>query len=362
MEEQLRQKEAWVKECIGQYGPVESIIRMKNAGRYRNKVTAVFGLDAAGRPVCGKYKAGSRDLVGVRDCLIEDRRASHIVQTIWSLLPSFRYRVYDDASRLGMLRAVQVRCAHATGQIMVTIVTNGPAFPSKNHFVKALLEKEPSITTIVQNINERTDAMVLGQTERTLYGPGYIEDVLCGKRFLLSSRSFYQVNSLQTEKLYHIAIDMAGLSGKETVVDAYCGIGTIGICAADRAGRLIGVELNPSAAADARRNAERNQLAGRYEVVTGDAGEFMEGMAEQGASCDVLFLDPPRAGATAVFLRSILQLRPARIVYISCNPVTLAENLSVLCGGGYQMAKAVPVDMFPFTDHVEVVAAMSRKA
>ena len=182
MEEQLRAKQLLVEECIGEFGPVEPVIRMKNPGRYRNV-----------------YRQHSHEIVPVTDCLIENKRAGVIVQTIYSMLPSFKIRVYDEKTGFGLLRAVQIRTARTTGQIMVTIVTNGPAFPSKNHFVQALLQKHPEITTVVQNINSRATTMVLGTTEKIIYGPGYIEDELCGKRFRISSRAFYQVNSLQTE-------------------------------------------------------------------------------------------------------------------------------------------------------------------
>ena len=357
MEEQLRAKQLLVEECIGEFGPVEPVIRMKNPGRYRNKVTSIFGPDRKGRPVCGVYRQHSHEIVPVTDCLIENKRAGVIVQTIYSMLPSFKIRVYDEKTGFGLLRAVQIRTARTTGQIMVTIVTNGPAFPSKNHFVQALLQKHPEITTIVQNINSRATTMVLGTTEKIIYGPGYIEDYgpgyiedeLCGKRFRISSRAFYQVNSLQTEKLYRIAIDCAGLSGKERVIDTYCGIGTIGICAADKAAEVIGVELNPDAVKNAVMNAGLNGLQ-NVRFYNDDSGSFMEDLAR----------NPPRSGASDEFLQSLLVLSPKKIVYVSCNPVTLGENLAVLVDAGYCMKKAVPVDMFPFTEGIETVCLLSK--
>ena len=212
---------------------------------------------------------------------------------------------------------------------MVTIVTGQSVFPSAKNFVNALLKRHPEITTVVQNINDKQTTMVLGDREKVLFGPGFIEDVLCKKRFRISSRSFYQVNSLQTEKLYNIALDYAGFSGKERILDAYCGIGTIGIIAADRC----------------RRN---------------DAGRFMRDMAAKKEKLDVLFMDPPRSGASEEFLMSALELRPARIVYVSCEPTTLARDLAVLTEGGYEMKKAVPVDMFPYTEGVETVVLLSH--
>lgn len=359
MDEQLLRKQELVRECVGEFGPVEPILRMKNPGRYRNKVTSVFGIDRKRHPVCGVYRAHSHEIIPVSDCRIENRTASAIVQEIFALLPSFRIRVYDENTGMGLVRAVQVRTAHATGEIMVTIVTASPAFPSKNHFVEALLAREPAITTIVQNINVRTDRMILGDREKVLYGKGYIEDILCGKRFRISSRSFYQVNSLQTEKLYHIAVDGARLSGRELILDAYCGTGTIGICAADHARALIGVEQNADAVRDALLNAKANGVD-NAEFVAMDAGEYLQGMAGGQTRPDVVFMDPPRQGASDAFLQSLLAIAPKRIVYISCNPVTLGENLAVLCGG-YRLTKAVPVDMFPYTAGTEVVSFLERR-
>lgn len=358
-EDQIQDKQQVVEELIGDFGPVEPMIRMKNPGRYRSKVTSIFGMDSHKKPVCGVYREKSHEIVPVKTCLIEDRRADGIVQTIFELLPSFKMKVYDERTGYGMIRAVQVRIGHATGQIMVTIVTNGPAFPSKKNFIDALLEREPSITTVVQNINDRPTTMVLGNREKVLYGKGYIEDVLCGRKFRLSSRSFYQVNPIQTEKLYNVAIDMAGLSGKETVFDAYCGIGTIGICAADRAAEVISVELNGDAVEDAKENVCLNGLS-NVQVYADDAGRFMTEMAQKKQKVDVLFMDPPRAGASFDFLQSALILGPKKIVYVSCNPETLADNLSYLADGGYTMTKAVPVDMFPYTENIETVALLRK--
>ena len=360
MEEQLTDKQRLVEECVGKFGPVEPIIRMKNPYRYRNKVTSMFGLDRKGHPVCGVYRARSREIVPVKDCLIENRQADRIVQTVYELLPSFKLRVYDPATGFGTLRAVQIRTAHATGEILATIVTAGPVFASRNHFAKALKERHPEITSIVQNIKDNDSSMVLGEREKVLLGKGYIEDELCGKRFRISSRSFYQVNSLQTQKLYRIAIDAAGLSGKERVLDAYCGIGTIGICASDQAGEVLSAELNEDAARDARDNAKRNH-ADNVTVYQEDAGRFMQEMAAQGEKADVLFMDPPRSGASEEFLQAVLTLAPKKIVYVSCNPETLGRDLEILTQGGYRMKKAVPVDMFPFTREVETVVSLEQQ-
>ena len=358
-EQQTQEKQQLVEDLIGPFGRVDPIIRMKNPDHYRNKVTSVFAPDRKGRPVCGIYKAGTHEVVPVKSCLLEDLRADRIIQTVFTLMESFKLCVYDEDRGTGLIRYVQVRTAHSTRQVMVTLVTGQTVFPPAKKFVNALLKRHPEITTVVQNINDKQTTMVLGDREKVLYGPGYIEDVLCKKRFRISSRSFYQVNSLQTEKLYNIALDYAGFSGKERILDAYCGIGTIGIIASDRCREVLSVELNPEAVADAKVNAKLNS-AQNVEVYKNDAGRFMRDMAAKKEKLDVLFMDPPRSGASEEFLGAALELSPAKIVYVSCEPTTLARDLTVLTEGGYVMKKAVPVDMFPYTEGVETVVLLTH--
>ena len=368
-EEQLKSKQARIDELLGEYCLPEPILRMKNPDHYRHKVTSVFAPDRKGRPVCGIYREGSHEVIPVKTCMLEDLRADRIIQTVYGLLPSFRIRVYDEDLGTGLLRYVQVRTARKTGQVMVTLVTADPVFPSRNNFVKALRKEHPEITTIVQNINPESTTMVLGGQERILYGKGYIEEEICGCRFRLSSRSFFQVNPIQTEKLYNIAVDMAGFSGRETVLDAYCGVGTIGIIAASRSKEVLSCELNEEAVRNARDNVLLNGC-GNVQVVRADAGAFMRELAGQewemnaegnqnGArKIDVLFLDPPRSGASETFLKAAVQLSPKKIIYISCEPTTLARDLRYLTAKGYRVKKAVPVDMFPHTENVETVCLL----
>ena len=358
-EEQTVRKRQRVEDLIGRYGRVDPIVRMKNPDHYRNKVTSVFAPDKKGKPVCGIYKAGTHEVVPVKACMLEDLRADRIIQTVFALMESFKIRVYDEDRGTGFLRYVQVRTARGTRQVMVTLVTAEAVFPPAKKFVNALIKRHPEITTVVQNINDKHTTMVLGDREKVLFGPGYIEDVLCKKRFRISSRSFYQVNSLQTEKLYNIALDYAGFSGKERILDAYCGIGTIGIIASDRCKEVLSVELNAEAVKDAKINAKLNG-ADNVEVYKNDAGRFMEDMAAKKEKLDILFMDPPRSGASEEFLRAALQLGPARIVYVSCEPTTLARDLDILTEGGYEMKKAVPVDMFPYTEGVETVCLLTH--
>ena len=255
-----------------------------------------------------------------------------------------------------------VRTAHATGQILVVLVLASPILPSKNNFVKALIKKHPQITSIVLNVNERHTSMVLGERNITLYKKGYITDELCGNTYRISPSSFYQVNPIQTKALYETAIAYAGLTGTETVIDAYCGIGTIGMTAAAHAKNVIGVELNPSAVRDAIGNAKLNHCK-NIRFVCADAGEYMKKLAanDEKTTIDVVFMDPPRSGSTPAFIEALHRLAPKKIVYISCNPDTLGRDLRIFETYGYIAKVCQPFDMFPFTDDVENVTVLERR-
>ena len=356
--EQLKRKQHNVERLLDGLCRVQPITGMEDPFHYRNKVHAVFGFQKGGI-VSGVYQEGSHRIVPVKSCMIEDEKADEIIQTVRELAGSFKIKAYDEDSGFGLLRHVLVKRGFATGEIMVVLVTASPVFPSRNHFVGALRERHPGITTIIQNQNDRATSMVLGDKERVLYGKGYIEDELCGCRFRISGRSFYQVNPAQTEKLYGKAMELAGLTGQETVIDAYCGTGTIGIIAAARAGRVIGVELNPDAVRDAAVNAKRNH-AENIQFYRNDATAFMAGMAAGGERADVIFMDPPRSGSTEAFIRAAAALKPSRVVYISCNPETLARDLKVFKGFGYRAQECWPYDMFPHTEHCENAVLIKR--
>ncbi len=358
--EQLRRKQGRAIALLGEFGHVEEIVGMADPTHYRNKVTAAFALDRKRRVVSGIYQPNSHKVVPVDDCLIEDDVADRIIVDIRNMLRDFKILAFDERSGKGWLRHVLVRRGFATGQTMVVLVAVSPIFPTQKPFVKKLLEKHPEITTVVLNVNDRFTPVVLGEREKVLYGPGYIEDVLCAHRFRISPRSFYQINPVQTEVLYRTAVDVAALTGGETVLDAYCGIGTIGITASDRAKQIVGVELNRDAVKDAIVNAKLNGLKNCW-FTAGDAGEYMQRMVQDGHRPDVVFLDPPRAGSDERFLRSLLKAAPERVVYVSCDPETLARDLKVLTAGGYQVRRIQPVDMFPWTEHVECVVKLSRQ-
>jgi len=358
-EEQLKLKEEKVRKLLGKFCKVNEIIGCDDPYYYRNKVQISFGKDYKGRILAGNYVTSTHTIVPVSDCQIADREANKIFNTVRKLLISFRLSVFDENSMQGLMRHVLVRCSADHEEIMVVLVTGSFNFPRKNDFVKELLKRHPNITTVVQNINNRHTSMVLGDRDIVLYGKGYIVDELCGYSFRLSPQSFYQVNHTQTEKMYKYAIDCLGLTGKETVLDAYCGIGTIGIIMSEMAKEVISVEINKSAIRDAVKNAKMNEIS-NVSFYCDDAGKFMQKIASEKRRIDVALMDPPRAGADDKFLKSLVRMDPRRIVYISCNPVTQKDNLKFLCNNGYKVDVIQPVDLFAFTQHVECIALLTK--
>ena len=357
--EQLGFKQRKTERLLGGFGRVEPIIGMDEPYHYRNKVQAAFATARNGKIISGVYQSGTHSIVCVDSCLTEDRKADEIIVSVRNMLRSFKIQPYDERSGSGTLRHVLVKRGFKTNQIMVVLVTAGPIFPAKNNFIKALRKEHPDITTIVHNINPYQTSLVLGERENVLYGTGKIEDELCGLTFRISPRSFYQINPVQTEVLYNTAMEYADMSGREKVIDAYCGIGTIGLVASKRAGEVIGVELNRDAVHDAISNAKRNGIK-NVRFFCDDAGEFMLGMAQDGEKADIVFMDPPRAGSDECFLSSLVTLAPKKIVYISCNPETQQRDLRLLTKRGYKVEKIQPVDMFPHTNHVETVVLLSQ--
>ena len=338
-----------VNALLSKYGKVEPIIGMENPYYYRNKVHAVFDRDRKGNIVSGTYEAKTHRVVPVENCLIEDKKSQEIIRTIRGLLKSFKIKTYDEDTGYGLFRHVLIRRGFKSGEIMVVLVLGSPILPSSNNFVKALRKEHPEITTVVLNINDRKTSMILGEREKVLYGKGFIRDELCGCTFRISPKSFYQVNPVQTEILYQKAIEFAHLTGKESVIDAYCGIGTIGLIASGHAKEVVGVELNKDAVKDAILNAKENQIR-NVRFFQGDAGEFMETMAAEGNSMDVLFMDPPRAGSDEKFMASAVKMGPEKDrVHFPANPETLGQrDLKYLTKKGYQVKKIQPVEMFAF--------------
>lgn len=357
---QLKIKEEKVKKLLQPFVKISPIVGMENPYHYRHKVHAVFDCIGRGQVVAGVYKKNSHDVVDIESCQIEDPEADAIIREIKSLLKSFKIKTYDEDTGYGLLRHVLVRKGYYTGEIMVVLVLASPILPSKNNFVKALRKNHPSISTVVINVNDKKTSMVLGERNIVVYGKGFIEDKLCGCTFRISPNSFYQVNPEQTEHLYEKAIACAKLTGKEKVIDAYCGTGTIGIIASKKAKEVLGVELNKDAIKDAITNAKRNEVK-NIRFVNEDAGKYMVSMAEKKETADVVIMDPPRSGSDEAFLSSVVKLSPKRIVYVSCGPDSLARDLKYLVKKGYVVEEATPFDMFPMTSHTEVVVALKKK-
>ena len=358
-EEQLKLKQAYADKLYSEFAKVKPIIGMTDPLHYRNKVHHAFARGKGGEIISGSYAADTHWVVSSDDCLLEDVKSQTIIADIRRLAKSFKYQIYDEDSGRGLLRHVLIRRGFATGEILVVLVLSSPILPGKKNFVKALIELHPDITSIVVNVNDQDTSMVLGEHNITIYGPGFIKDKLCGLTYRISPSSFYQVNPVQTEVLYKTAISYADLKKRDVIVDAYCGIGTIGLTAASKVSKLIGIELNQDAVKDARINAAENHIS-NAEFVNADASEYLETMAAEGVHADVIFMDPPRSGSTEVFMKAAVKLAPRSIVYISCGPESLKRDLAFLTKHGYKVMKLQPVDMFPQTVHVETVVLMSR--
>ncbi len=357
--EQLEYKQRQAEYLLSDFCRVNEIIGMDKPYHYRNKASAVFYYDRKKRKtVSGIYQGSSGRIMPIESCLLEDEKSDEIIQTVCRLADSFKLKPYSLETGAGFLRHILIRKGFKTNQYMVVLITASPALRSKRSFVNALIKAHPEITTIVQSINPDGEVLTLGEKSEVLFGNGFIEDELCGCRFRISPASFYQINPVQTEILYGKAIEFAGLTGSERIFDAYCGTGTIGIIAAKNAKEAIGVEINEAAVKDAIINAERNETNNQF--ICADAEDYLNAAAKHDERFDVIFMDPPRAGATVKFLKSAVKANPKKIVYISCNPKTLARDLKYLDKNGYKVKEIQPVDMFPMTKHIEAAVLITR--
>lgn len=359
-EEQLSFKQAKVIKLLGRFGHVNEILTTGQPYYYRNKVQAAFGRTRGGEIISGVYQSSTHNIVKVDSCMLEDRRADAIIVTVRRMLKEFKLTVFNEHTQTGFLRHVLVKVAQGTGEIMVVLVTGTREFKSKNAFCVELRKRHPEITTIVQNVNRKFTSLVLGEEETVLYGSGYITDELLGKKFIISPKSFYQVNAEATKLLYQTVLDYADIKPEDLVIDAYAGVGTIGMLCADGAKEVLSVELNPDAVKDAKKNAKLNGIR-NMRFICADATEFLNDMAQENAHADVVIMDPPRAGSTVQFMKSVCALGPKKIVYVSCNPETLARDLDCFVRNHYKVKKIQPVDMFPNTSHVETVVSLVRK-
>ena len=359
--EQLAKKQARLQELLGGFAPVKAVQGMAEPLHYRNKAIASFATQR-GKLVCGLYAEGTHRVLPGADCLLQEEILNKTLAAALDAARACRWPAFEEDRGTGLLRHVLVRRGKTSGQVLVVLVTAQENLPGSRNFVKALREKAPWVTSVVQNCNPRRTSAVLGSDVRTLYGPGKITDTLCGLQFAISPRSFYQVNPEQTEVLYAKAIEFAALTGKETVIDAYCGIGTIGLCAAGRAKQVIGVERNPDAVRNACANAAANKI-NNARFICADATDWMRAAAQPNSGLphpDVVFLDPPREGSTPACIDAVAAMKPKRVVYVSCNPETLARDLTHLTRRGWKALKIQPVDMFPHTEHVETVVLLSK--
>ncbi len=359
---QKEYKRKKVKEAIKRIGGIDCVvdetIGMDDPYFYRNKIQMPVRITKKGNIVSGFYKENTHDIVPIEECVIENKVADQILKTIRNLMKKYRILPYDEDLKKGIIRHILIRNSHYFKEVMVVLITSVDSFPGRRDFIKDLKNQEPIISTIVQNINPRDTNVILGEKERILYGKGFIKDQLCGLTFKISPKSFYQVNPIQTEKLYQTAIDLANINKNDLVLDAYCGIGTIGLIAAKTAKEVIGVEIVSDAIKDARNNAKENGIQ-NISFYEGDAGEFILEKQKEGITFDVVIMDPPRKGSDEKFLNIILKTEPKKVVYVSCEPSTLARDLQLL-SQKYTIKKVVPVDMFPHTFHVETVVLLSH--
>lgn len=337
---------------------VKPTIGMKDPYHYRNKSQVVFKFNK-GKMISGFYEEGTHDVIDYDECHLQDESANNIIKTIKELMIKMRISAYDEDRRTGIIRHVLIKTSFTTKESLVVLVVGTENFPGRNNFIKALTSKCKNISTIIQNINNRKTSVVLGDKETVLYGKGFIYDNLLGYKFKITSKSFYQINHEQTEKLYSEAVNLANINSNEVVLDAYCGVGTIGIIAANKAKKVIGVELVKDAVENAIVNAKNNNIK-NISFFCQDATNFMVNMARRKEKLDVLIMDPPRSGSTKEFLEATLLLDPKKIVYVSCNPYTQVEDLKVLLKN-YEIKQIQPVDMFPHTGHVESVVCLTRK-
>ncbi|TCS80583.1 23S rRNA (uracil(1939)-C(5))-methyltransferase RlmD [Tepidibacillus fermentans] len=360
---QLEQKRKIVKDNLERISKINDVIihptlGMDNPWNYRNKSQVPFEQREAGL-IAGFYAKGTHDVIDMKECVIQQEKSDIMVQTVRKIASELGIPAYNEVEHRGILRHVVSRVAVNTGELMLILVTNGKDFPNKDKLIEQIVEKIPNLTSLVQNINEERTNVILGFKSITLWGRDVIYDTIGDVKFAISPRSFYQVNPEQTKVLYEKALEYAALTGNENVIDAYCGIGTISLFLAQKAKHVYGVEIVPEAIKDAWNNARINGIKNvTFEV--GAAEKVIPEWAKKGINVDVVVVDPPRKGCDEALLQTIIDLKPKRMVYVSCNPSTLARDLRVLEDGGFKTIEVQPVDMFPQTNHVECVTLMSR--
>jgi len=362
---QLDMKENQVRNVMKKVGhldhvPIHPIIGMENPYHYRNKVQIPVG-EKNGEVIVGYYQKRSHRIVENMDtCVIQDEAINEILPVVRELANRFGIKAYQEENHRGDLRHIMVRTGHATKDVMVVLVTRTNKLPNKDHLIAELTKRFPNIKSIVHNVNEKRTNVILGDKTKVLWGEAYIYDKIGDITFAISPKSFFQVNPVQTKVLYDKALEYAHIGENDVVIDAYCGIGTISLFLAQKAKKVYGIEVVPDAIKDAKRNAERNGIT-NAEFTVGQAEKVMPKWKEQGLDPDVIVIDPPRKGCDVDFLQAMIAMQPKRIVYVSCNPSTLARDLRILEDGGYETKEVQPVDMFPNTGHVEAVTWLEKR-
>ena len=362
-DEQLNMKTEYVRRLFADhYGKgdlVKKCIGMNKPCSYRNKNQVVFGNHPKEKLISGFYQENTHKIIPFTKCYVQDELSDEIVKIVKDILIKMHINAYDEDKKRGLVRHVMVKRSFKTKETMVIIVTASDNFPGRSNFVKALTARCKNITTIVQNVNSRSTSAVLGNQEFVLYGKGYIIDELCGKKFKISSKSFYQINPYQTEVLYNTALVQAGLKKTDVILDAYSGVGTIGLIASSMVKKVLSVEIEKSATADAIFNAKINNIK-NVSFFNDDASNFIVNLANRKEHMDAIIMDPPRSGSDEKFIKSVLKLLPEKVIYISCNPKTQVVDLKILTEK-YDIKFIQPVDMFPHTAHVENIVCLERK-
>ena len=359
-EYELRYKKHKVEEDLKRIGhleniKVEGVLGMDNPEHYRNKIQVPFGKENK-HVIYGFYKAKTHKIIPIKQCNIEDVKAGPILKNIALLMENFHIDPYNEDYRTGIIRHVLIRTSLSTGEVMVVFVSNADTFPGRNNFIKELVKLNPEISTVIFNVNKRDTNVILGESEKTLYGKGYITDEILGLKFNISSKSFFQVNPIQVQKLYGEAIRLANLKKDDVLLDAYAGVATIGLLCAPHVKKVTSVELVKSAVINAKNNAKLNNIQ-NIEIIEADCTEYIN---KNLPHFDVVIMDPPRKGSTPEFLSAIKKIKPSRLVYISCDPSTLARDLENL-SDTFKIEKVQPVDMFPRSFHIENVCLLTLK-
>ncbi|MFE8701340.1 23S rRNA (uracil(1939)-C(5))-methyltransferase RlmD [Cytobacillus sp. FJAT-54145] len=363
-EGQLRAKEKQVRDVLTRIGKLENVkvhptLGMEEPWRYRNKAQVPVG-EREGGLIAGFYQKRSHEIIDMQACLIQQEINDKVVQAVKEICERLGISAYDEQRHKGTLRHIMARHGLVTGEVMVVIVTRTQDLPHKNQIIEEIISRIDGVKSIIQNVNSRKTNVILGNETKVLWGEEVIYDYIGNVKFAISSRSFYQVNPEQTKVLYETALQYADLTGEENVIDAYCGIGTISLFLAQKAKKVYGVEIVPEAIEDANRNAMLNDIS-NVEFAVGEAEVVIPKWYKEGVTAEVLVVDPPRKGCDEALLQTIIDMKPKKVVYVSCNPATLARDLRILEDGGYKTVEVQPVDMFPHTTHCEAVAKLILK-